>query len=101
MLTVQNLLEFRDFCDPVKLLKMERACVQLWKPIMSSDEQNVAEMAISELVEDSVYANYFLAFLFCKLSTTNSNQIYIEHAGFVSLKDKFLKMLSSKALLHS
>lgn len=95
LLTVQNLLEFREFCDPIKLLKIERACVQLWKPLMHSDEQNVAELAISELVEDSVYANYFLAFLFCKLTTTSSNQLHIEHAGFVSLKDKFLKMLSS------
>lgn len=87
-------------CDPVKLLKLERATAQLWKPMWTSDEKNIMEVNIGDLVEDSVYANYFLAYLHSKLTSTNSNQLRLEHEGFVFLKDKFLKMLSSRRSVY-
>jgi hypothetical protein len=98
---VQSLQDFREVCDPVKLLKLERATAQLWKPTMNPEEKLAVELAMGEMLEESLYANYFLTFLHCKLTSTNSNQLKLEHEGFVFLKDKFLKMLSSKLFVPS
>lgn len=76
-------------------MRIESSVNHLFRPVLSEDERQLLDEHLDFIMENNVYANYFLSYLSFRMRCSGSNQMQINYRGFVSLKDKYLKMLSS------
>lgn len=89
-----SLTEFKDYADPLKLLKIEKYINELCDPFLNSDEKGALDSFMAGTLDSSVLANYFLAYIDFKIELQGSNQLKLDRNSFVVLKDKFLNILS-------
>jgi hypothetical protein len=93
---LNNLLEYRDQVDPLNLMRIESSINNFFRPILTEEERQLLDEHLDFIMETNVYANYFLSYLSYRMRSSGSNQMQIDYRGFVSLKDKYLKTLSSR-----
>ncbi len=88
-------MEYREQFDPLNLMRIESSVNHLFRPTLSEEEKQLLDEHLDFLMENNVYANYFLSYLSFRMRCAGSNQMQIDYRGFVGLKDKYLKILSS------
>ena len=90
-----SLLEYREQLDPLHLMRIESSINHLFRPVLAEEERLLLDEQLDFIMESNPFANYFLSYLSYRMKCSGSNQMQIDYLGFVGLKDKYLKMLSS------
>jgi hypothetical protein len=80
--------------DSLEFIRIEQYANNVIHHNLSPDEKNMLDIHLNIVLEKNVYANYFLCYLNYKMFEGGTGQLRLDETGFVSLKDKFLKILS-------
>lgn len=89
-----NLGEFRELADNMDLIRIDQFIAHICRPCLSEQERAMLDEYLNALLEKNCLANYFLCVLNYKMVASGSSQLRLDDLSFVSLKDKFFKILS-------
>lgn len=85
----------RHLLSKADLMKADLYCLHLTSPTMTDLEEAMLDNQVSLKLADDAFISYFLAIINMRFLLTGKNQCKVSKKHFISLKNKFLTILSS------